>query len=106
MGKLEPIRPGEILLQEFLKPMGVTQERLATEIGVELQHISEIIAGKRSITTETDVRLCHFFDLSNGYWLRAQTAYDIEIARQIPIREMRGKFPGIDTDIEREPDRI
>ncbi len=82
MNKLKPITPGEILLEEFLKPMGLSQYRLAKEIGVPAQRISRIIAGKRSITADTDLRFCRFFGLSNGYWLRAQVAYDTEIAER------------------------
>lgn len=80
MEKLEPITPGEILLEEFLQPMGISRYRLAKEIGVPAQRIGEIVAGKRSITADTDLRLCRFFGLSNGYWLRAQAAYDTEVA--------------------------
>jgi addiction module HigA family antidote len=80
MRKLKPITPGEILLEEFLKPMGVSQYRLAKEIGVPPQRIGEIVAGRRTITADTDLRLAKFFNLSNGYWLRAQAAYDTEIA--------------------------
>jgi addiction module HigA family antidote len=82
MTKLEAITPGEILLEEFLKPMGLSQYRLAKEIGVPAQRISEIVSNKRSITADTDLRLCRFFGLSNGYWLRAQAAYDTEVAEQ------------------------
>ncbi|HEX2965853.1 MAG TPA: HigA family addiction module antitoxin [Syntrophorhabdaceae bacterium] len=82
MKKLNPITPGEILLEEFLKPMSISQYRLAKEIGVPAQRISEIIAGKRSITADTDLRLCRFFGLSKGYWLRAQAAYDTEITEE------------------------
>ncbi|CAN2042207.1 antitoxin HigA-1 [Candidatus Magnetomoraceae bacterium gMMP-15] len=82
MNKLEPITPGEILLEEFLKPMGLSQYRLAKEIGVPAQRISEIVSGKRSITADTDLRLCRFFGLSNGYWLRAQAANDTEVTEQ------------------------
>ncbi len=82
MKKLDPITPGEIMLEEFLKPMGLSQYRLAKEIGVPAQRISAIVAGKRSVTAETDLRLCRFFGLSNGYWLRAQAAYDIEVAER------------------------
>ncbi len=80
MRKLDPVTPGEILLEEFLKPMGLSQYRLAKEIGVPAQRISEIVSNKRSITADTDLRLCRFFGLSNGYWLRAQVAYDTEVA--------------------------
>ncbi|MCA1795793.1 MAG: HigA family addiction module antidote protein [Desulfobacteraceae bacterium] len=82
MNKLDPVTPGEILNEEFLKPMGLSQYRLAKEIGVPAQRISEIIAGKRSVTADTDLRLCRFFGLSNGYWLRAQAAHDTEVAER------------------------
>ncbi len=80
MRNIDPVTPGELLLEEFLGPMGISQYRLAKEIGVPAQRIGQIIAGKRSITADTDLRLCRFFGLSNGYWLRAQAAYDTEIA--------------------------
>jgi len=82
MSKLDPVTPGEILLEEFLKPMELSQYRLAKEIGVPAQRISAIIAGKRSITADTDLRLCRFFGLTNGYWLRAQAAYDTEVSER------------------------
>jgi antitoxin HigA-1 len=82
MAKLNPVTPGELLLEEFLVPMGISQYRLAKEIGVPAQRIGEIVAGKRSITADTDLRLCRFFGLSNGYWLRAQAAYDTEVAER------------------------
>ena len=78
---LPPIHPGEILMEEFLKPMGITQYRLAKEIGVPAQRIGYIVAGKRGITADTDLRLCRFFGLSDGYWLRGQARYDTEIAK-------------------------
>jgi len=81
MTKLKPVTPGELLSEEFIKPMGLSQYRLAKEIGVPAQRISAIIAGKRAITADTDLRLCKFFGLSDGYWLRAQAAYDTEVAR-------------------------
>ena len=74
MRKLPPVTPGEILLEEFLKPMGISQYRLAKEIGVPAQRIGEIVAGRRAITADSDLRLCRFFGLSNGHWLRAQAA--------------------------------
>lgn len=80
MRKLKPVTPGELLREEFLIPMDITQYRLAKTIGVPAQRISEIVAGKRAITADTDLRLCRFFGLSNGYWLRVQAAYDTEMA--------------------------
>ncbi|MFZ1238032.1 MAG: HigA family addiction module antitoxin, partial [Anaerolineae bacterium] len=80
MQRLNPMMPGELLYEEFLEPMGLSQYRLAKEIGVPAQRISDIVAGKRAITADTDLRLCRFFGLSNGYWLRAQAAHDTEVA--------------------------
>jgi addiction module HigA family antidote len=82
MRKFKPVTPGELLLEEFLLPMEISQYRLAKEIGVPAQRIGEIVAGKRAITADTDLRLCRFFDLSNGYWLRAQAAYDTEVGER------------------------
>ena len=79
--KLEPVSPGEILLDEFLKPLGISQYRLAKEIGVPAQRIGEIVAGRRSVTADTDLRLCRFFGLSDGWWLRGQARYDMESAK-------------------------
>jgi addiction module HigA family antidote len=80
--RLTPVTPGELLLEEFLRPMGLSQYRLAKEIGVPAQRIGEIVAGRRAITADTDLRLCRFLGLSNGYWLRAQVAHDTEVARE------------------------
>jgi addiction module HigA family antidote len=82
MRKLKPVTPGELLLEEFLKPFGITRYRLAKEIGVPAQRIGDIVKGKRAITANTDLRLCRFFGLSNGYWLRAQAAHDTEVAER------------------------
>ena len=82
MKRMDPITPGELLLEEFLLPMGISQYRLAKNIGVPAQRISAIVAGRRAITADTDLRLCRFFGLSNGYWLRAQAAHDAEIAEE------------------------
>jgi addiction module HigA family antidote len=82
MARLNPVTPGELLLEEFLKPMDISQYRLAKEIGVPAQRIGEIVAGRRAVTADTDLRLCRFFELSNVYWLRAQAAYDTEVAEE------------------------
>ena len=82
MRKLKPVTPGELLREEFLIPMGLTQYRLAKEIGVPAQRIGDIVGGKRAITADTDLRLCRFFGLSNGYWLRAQAAFDTEVTEE------------------------
>lgn len=79
--KLFPVSPGEMLVEEFLEPFEMSNYRLAKEIGVPAQRIGEIIAGKCSITADTDLRLCRVFGLSDGWWLRLQADYDTEIAR-------------------------
>ena len=79
---LEPVSPSELLEEEFLKPLGITKDRLAKEIGVSATRIGQIVPGKRAITADTDLRLCRYFGLSDGYWLRAQAAYDTELARR------------------------
>lgn len=89
MSKLPPVTPGELLQEEFLQPLGITKYRLAKEIGVPAQRIGEIVAGRRSITADTDLRLCRFFGLSSGYWLRAQAAHDTEVAQRELAGELR-----------------
>jgi len=85
---LPPIHPGAILLEEFLKPLGITPARLAKEVGVPAQRIREIVAGKRAITADTDLRLCRFFGLSEGYWLRGQARFDTETAKDLLAAEL------------------
>ena len=76
-----PTPPGEILPEEFLQPMSITQYALAKAIGVSPRRINEIVHGERAITADTDLRLCKFFGLTEGYWLRGQARYDTEIAK-------------------------
>lgn len=90
---LAPVTPGELLKEEFLVPMGISQYRLAKETGIPAQRIGQIILGRRSITADTDLRLCRFFGLSDGYWLRAQVAYDIEVARRKLEPELKKIVP-------------
>ena len=74
--KLPPVTPGKLLLEEFLKPMGITQYRLAKEIGVPQRRIGEIVVGKRAITVDTGLRLSRFFGMNDGFWTGLQTDYD------------------------------
>jgi addiction module HigA family antidote len=97
MEKLKPVTPGELLREEFLVPMGISQYRLAKEIGVPAQRISEIVAGRRAITADTDLRLCRFFGLSSGYWLRAQAARDTEVAEIALAEELARIRPWSET---------
>ncbi len=78
MKKLPPIHPGEILQEEFLLPMKITQSRLAKDIGVSTQTINEIVQGKRSVTPNTALRLSLYFGLSERFWLNLQSRFDLE----------------------------
>lgn len=77
--ELPPIHPGEILLEEFLDPMGITQYRLAKDISVDPRRINEIVHGQRSITADTAFRLGRYFGMSPQFWLNLQSHYDLEV---------------------------
>jgi len=79
---MPPVHPGEILMEDFLKPMGITQYRLAKSIGVPQRRIGEIVAGKRAITADTALRLARFFGTDAQSWMNLQTHYDLEIANE------------------------
>jgi addiction module HigA family antidote len=79
MKTLPPIHPGEILLEDFMKPLGLTQYRVAKDIGVSPLRISQIVRGKRSVTADTALRIARYFGTSPGVWLRLQARYDLEI---------------------------
>ena len=81
--KLPPIHPGEILIEEFLKPMGISQYRLAKDISVPPRRINEIVHRKRSITADTALRLGRFFEIAPQFWLNLQTRFDLEIAEDL-----------------------
>lgn len=81
MRTIAPVSPGEMLEEEFLKPLGLTKYRLAKDIRVSPQRISAIVAGKRTITADTYLRLCRYFGLTDGQWLRGQASYDTAIAK-------------------------
>ena len=78
---LPPIHPGEILMEEFLKPMGISQYRLAKDISVPPRRINEIVHGKRAITPDTALRLSRYFGLSERFWINMQARYDLEIEK-------------------------
>ena len=82
--------PGEILVEEFLKPMNITAYRLAKEIHVPLTRISAILAGKRAVTVDTALRLSRFFGLSDGFWIGLQTDHDMAIAKDALANELKG----------------
>jgi addiction module HigA family antidote len=86
------VHPGEVLLEEFLRPMGISQYRLALAIGVPESRINAIVKGRRTISADTDLRLCRFFDLSEGFWLRLQASHDLKLAKQA----LGGVLPSIE----------
>jgi len=81
MEKLPPIHPGEILLEEFLKPLGISQYRLAKDIGVSARRINEIVHGQRAISPDTALRLARYFSMSERFWLNLQSRYDLEVEK-------------------------
>jgi antitoxin HigA-1 len=80
--KLHPVHPGEVLLEEFLNPMGISQNRLALNIGVPARRINEIVLGKRGITADTALRLARFFGTSAQFWTGLQSQYDLDVAEE------------------------
>jgi len=79
---LSPIHPGEVLLEDFMKPLGLSQYRLAHDIGVTPIHISQIVLGQRAITVDTAMRLARYFGTSAAVWLRLQVRYELEVAEK------------------------
>ncbi len=80
MKRLPPIHPGEVLLEDFMKPLGLSQYRVAKDIGVPALRINQVVRGKRSITADTAMRLARYFEMSAAIWLRLQARYDLEVA--------------------------
>ena len=79
--KMAPIHPGEILLEEFLHPLGISQYKLSKDVSVPPRRINEIVQGKRSITADTALRLSRYFGLSERFWLNLQSRYDLEVEK-------------------------
>ena len=79
--RMKPIHPGEILLEEFLQPMGISQYRLAKDIHVPARRINEVVHGKRSITADTALRLARYFATTEQFWMNLQTRYDLEVVK-------------------------
>ncbi|MBM3926475.1 MAG: HigA family addiction module antidote protein [SAR202 cluster bacterium] len=77
--KMAPVHPGEVLQEEFLKPLGLSQHRLALDIGVDPRRINEIVLGRRSVTADTALRLARYFDTSPEFWLGLQAQFDLDV---------------------------
>ncbi|MBI2060912.1 MAG: HigA family addiction module antidote protein [Nitrospirae bacterium] len=93
MRKIPYPRPGEILMEEFLRPMGISQYRLAKEIGVPQRRIGEIVAGTRSVSADTGLRLSRFFGMSDGFWIGLQVDYDAARAKDFLAKTLAGIQP-------------
>jgi len=93
MRKLANIHPGEVLLEEFLTPMSISQNALARAIGVPPRRINEIVLGKRAISADTALRLAHYFGTSEQFWMMLQASYDLEEAR----KRLRGMLPRLES---------
>ena len=81
--KMEPVHPGEILMEDFLEPMGISQYRLSKDIGVPPRRINEIVHGKRAISPDTALRLARYFGVTETFWSNLQAHYDLEVQRDI-----------------------
>ena len=85
---MAPIHPGEVLQEEYLSPLGITQHRLAVAVGVPPRRINEIVHGKRGISADTALRLARYFGTSERFWLNLQSRYDIELERDRLVHEL------------------
>lgn len=93
MTKLAPIHPGEVLMAEFIEPLGITQHKVAVEIGVPPRRINEIVHGKRRITADTALRLARYFGTSDLFWVNLQNRFDLEIERDALGDKLNGIQP-------------
>jgi addiction module HigA family antidote len=101
MKKMPPVHPGEILMEEFIKPLGLSQYRIAMDTSVPPRRINEIVHGKRAISADTALRLARYFGNSEGFWMNLQMRYDLEIQRdrladrlqkEVVVRERTGSI--------------
>jgi addiction module HigA family antidote len=92
MEQLDPIPPGEILAEEFMKPLGVSQNRLSRDIDIPVSRVSDIVRGERAITADTALRLAEYFGTSAEMWLRLQADYDLRVARATKWPDIRPRI--------------
>ncbi len=105
MKTLPPIHPGEVLLEDFMKPLGLSQYRVAKDIGVPALRISQIVRGKRSITADTAMRLARYFGTSAAVWLRLQARYDLEIAEALTAKRINREVKILNRNTTLQPMR-
>ena len=97
MERLAPIHPGEVLLEDFMKPLGLSQYRVAKDIGVPALRISQIVRGQRSVTADTALRLARYFGTSAAVWLRLQARYDLEVAEAKMAKRINREVKALQT---------
>jgi addiction module HigA family antidote len=90
---MAPVHPGEMLMEDFLEPLGITQYRLAQAIGVPARRINEIVHGSRRISADTALRLSRYFGMSDGFWLNLQGHYDLEVEKDRLVETLKGIEP-------------
>jgi len=93
MAKLAPIHPGEVLMEEFIEPLGITQHKVAVAIGVPPRRINEIVHGKRRISADTALRLARYFGTADLFWINLQVRYDLELEREAIAPELKAIRP-------------
>ena len=100
--KLLPVHPGEVLLEEFMGPLAITQYRLSKDIGVHPRRINQIVHGNRAVTADTALRLSRYFGTSERFWMNLQCRYDLEVEKDRLgdrlLLEVKGFAPGVTTD--------
>lgn len=101
--RLAPIHPGEILLEEFLKPLGLSQYRIARDLAVPPRRINEIVHGTRAITADTALRLARYFSMTPQFWLNLQTHYDLEVAKDAASERIEREVPLTLADLRPQP---
>ena len=103
MKTIPPIHPGEVLLEDFMTPLGLSQYRVAKDIGVPALRISQIVRGKRSITADTAMRLARYFGTSAAVWLRLQARYDLEVAEALMAKRINREVKTLDRNTMLQP---
>ncbi len=98
MDRLPPVHPGEVLLEDFMKPLGLTQYRVAKDIGVSPLRISQIVRGQRAISADTALRLARYFGTSPAVWLRLQARYDLEVAEELMAERIQREVRVLSAD--------
>lgn len=95
---LDPVHPGIILIEDYMKPLGLSQYRVATDIGVSPLRISEIVRGKRAVTADTAMRLARYFGTTAGIWMRLQAQFDLEVAERAHGQEITEQVAALTAD--------